>query len=283
MLIRRALAVTLLCCANLAADEPAPRETNAPRYPDRAAGAAAPRQFLPSDHALPLDSTSTKQEDNRYRQESGAAHAATLEALHDPVTPFAEAAAPNTTSPSPPGPLPITRPTQRKASGDEASNRAGPAARTATGRFSLVPVFGSLGVVLGLFFLLMWILRRGTPKGSHSLPAEVVEVLGRTPLSSRQHAHLVRCGNKLLLVSLSAAGAETLTEVTDPIEVDRLAGLCRQSQPHSATATFRHIFQQFGRDRTARGFLNSAERGRVESLADADEESVNEPTEEFHA
>ena len=115
------------------------------------------------------------------------------------------------------------------------------------------------------------------------MPTEVVEVLGRTPLGSRQHAHLVRCGNKLLLVSLSAAGAETLTEVTDPIEVDRLAGLCRQSQPHSATATFRHIFQQFGRDRTARGFLSTAERESVASLADARDESLDGPAEEFHA
>jgi hypothetical protein len=46
------------------------------------------------------------------------------------------------------------------------------------------------------------------------------------------------------LVSLSAAGAETLTEVTDPIEVDRLAGLAG-NRNRTATATFRHIFQQF--------------------------------------
>jgi flagellar biogenesis protein FliO len=121
------------------------------------------------------------------------------------------------------------------------------------------------------------------PKGSQSLPNEVVEVLGRTALGSRQHAHLVRCGNKLLLVSLTATGAETLTEITDPVEVDRLSGLCRQSQPHSATATFRNIFQQFGRDRTARGFLSSPERESAASLADALDETLDGSTEEFHA
>jgi hypothetical protein len=57
---------------------------------------------------------------------------------------------------------------------------------------------------------------------------------------------LIRCGHKLLLVCISAAGAETLTEITDPQEVDRLAGLCRQAHPHSATASFQQVFQQFG-------------------------------------
>ena len=54
---------------------------------------------------------------------------------------------------------------------------------------------------------------------------------GRAPLAGRQHVHLLRCGSKLLLVSVTPGGAETLTEVTDPAEVDRLAGLCRQAHP----------------------------------------------------
>jgi hypothetical protein len=58
--------------------------------------------------------------------------------------------------------------------------------------------------------------------------------------------HLLRCGNKLLLVSVTPAGAETLTEVTDPLEVDRLAGLCRQAHAQSATVAFRQVFQQLG-------------------------------------
>lgn len=113
---------------------------------------------------------------------------------------------------------------------------------------SLSALAGSLAIVLGLFFLIAWLLRRGMPKGSSMLPSEVVEVLGRAPLAGRQQMHLVRCGNKLLLVSVSGGGAETLTEITEPEEVDRLAGLCRAAHPHSATASFRHVLQQFGRE-----------------------------------
>lgn len=111
----------------------------------------------------------------------------------------------------------------------------------------------SLAVVLGLFFAVAWAMRRGMPAGPALLPREAVEVLGRTPLAGRQHAHLVRCGNKVLLVYLNQGAAETLTEITDPVEVDRLVGLCRQSHPQGATASFRQILQQIGREKPTAG------------------------------
>ena len=111
---------------------------------------------------------------------------------------------------------------------------------------SLGPMASGLAIVLGLFLAAAWVLRRAAPKSATLLPGEVVEVLGRAPLAGRQQMHLLRCGNKLLLVSVTPTGAETLTEVTDPVEVDRLSGLCRQAHPQSATATFRQVFQQRG-------------------------------------
>lgn len=114
-----------------------------------------------------------------------------------------------------------------------------------TGISAMVTMGSSLAVVLGLFFLVAWGFRKAAPRGSIVLPGEVFEVLGRAPLGARQQVQLLRCGSKLLLVSITPAGAETLTEVTEPVEVDRLAGLCRQSHPQSATAAFRQVFQQF--------------------------------------
>jgi flagellar biogenesis protein FliO len=126
--------------------------------------------------------------------------------------------------------------------------RSGPAGKTPGTRSgslgSLVPVAGSLALVVGLFLLVAWGMRRAAPASLVALPGEVFEVLGRAPLAGRQQVHLLRCGNKLILVSTTDAGAETLAEITDPPEVDRLAGLCRQAQPGSATATFRHVLQQ---------------------------------------
>jgi flagellar biogenesis protein FliO len=114
---------------------------------------------------------------------------------------------------------------------------------------SLSTGLAALAVVLGVFLAGAWTLRRAVPSAANRLPADVVEVLGRTPLAARQFVHLIRCGNKLLLVHLAPGSAETLAEITDPAEVDRIAGLCQQSHPQSTTANFRQIFQQFAREK----------------------------------
>ncbi len=110
---------------------------------------------------------------------------------------------------------------------------------------SIPTVAGSLAAVVGLFMIVAWIMRRGMPKGSGILPREVVEVLGRAPLAGRQQLQLLRLGNKLLLVSMSATSVEPLAEITDPLEVDRLTGLCYQTHPQGSTASFRQVFQSF--------------------------------------
>ncbi len=113
-----------------------------------------------------------------------------------------------------------------------------------SGPMSLLTIGSSLAVVLGLFFLVAWGIKRAMPGRSGLLPSEVVEVLGWASLGARQQVHLVRCGSKLLLVSATPGGMETLTEIAEPDEVQRLAALCRQTQPGSTTAAFRQVFQQ---------------------------------------
>ncbi len=137
----------------------------------------------------------------------------------------------------------------------------------APGLASPLAIAGSLGLVLGLFLVVAWIVRRTVPGEAAALPSEVVEVLGRAALAGKAQVHLVRCGGKLLLVSLSPAGAETLTEITDADEVTRLAGLCHQTRPGSTTAAFRQVLQQFTGQPTVdevshSGEVRSAGRGR---------------------
>jgi flagellar biogenesis protein FliO len=109
---------------------------------------------------------------------------------------------------------------------------------------SLMTIVGSLSVVVGLFLVTIWCLRRNMPKSTRLLPAEVVEVLGRAPLAGRQQMHLIRFGHKLVLAAVSPAGVDTISEVTDPAEVDRLAGYCEQTRSASATAAFRGILDR---------------------------------------
>jgi len=156
---------------------------------------------------------------------------------------------------SPPRKFPPVRLSKPGQSGNSNSKAPG-------GLPSVVTAGGSLAMVLGVFFLTAWAMRRARPAGMSMLPGEVFEVLGRAPMANRQQVHLLRCGSKLLLVCVTPTGTETLTEIVDPIEVDRLAGLCRQTHSGSTTEAFRQVLGQFAPQQPDSGSLTRLFGGR---------------------
>ena len=117
---------------------------------------------------------------------------------------------------------------------------------------ALGTVAGSLGVVLGLFFVIAWSLQRVGPKPGTRLPKEAMELLGQAPLVGRQQMQLVRVGNRLLVLAISAGSAETLAEISEPSEVEHLLALCRKGAIGSASATFRQALEEMAVDRDDR-------------------------------
>jgi flagellar biogenesis protein FliO len=117
----------------------------------------------------------------------------------------------------------------------------------------LVTGAASLGIVLGLFLLVVLVTKRGASNGATLLPRDVVEVLGRAPFVGRQQVHLVRCANKLLLVCATPGAAQTLTEITDPAEVERLVELCQG--PPRAAGPLKQLLGQFGRGASERAYF----------------------------
>jgi flagellar biogenesis protein FliO len=109
-----------------------------------------------------------------------------------------------------------------------------------------VPVAGSLALVLTLFFALMAVLRRGMPAQGGKLPAAVLEVLGQATLGGKQQLHLLRCGDKLLLCCTTATGMQTLTEICEPAEVERLSALCRGGEKSRTRVTPKKLTSEFG-------------------------------------
>lgn len=162
----------------------------------------------------------------------------------------------------PPGALPLA-PRRERSERELLEPRVAP-----SNSKTLTTVVGSLAVVLGLFFVVAWCMRRTLPASMTRLPAEVVEMLGRAPLAGKQNLHLLRVGSKLVLVVVTPFGAETLTEVTHPDEVERLLALCKQNSGHGPTAEFRAVLRQFEREPAAPGFLGETHRSDVE-LANA--------------
>ena len=109
----------------------------------------------------------------------------------------------------------------------------------------LLSVGSSLMIVIGIFLGCTWLYRKslGVTK-SGGLPKNVVQVLGRTPMATRQQLVLLRFGSKLVLVSTVHGETRTISEITDPMEVDRLSGLCESHQPGSISSSFREILAQ---------------------------------------
>jgi flagellar biogenesis protein FliO len=151
---------------------------------------------------------------------------------------------------------------QQGGAKDETSASTGAARRLAEYGVpvqSLYTILCALAIVIGAFLLFAWALKRGAKMAARrgQLPTEVVSVLGRVPLAAKQFAELLRVGNKLVLISLTPTGAETITEVTDPAEVDRLVGLCQQNNPFSTTQAFEQVFQQMSAEAAPVGFLGN--------------------------
>jgi flagellar biogenesis protein FliO len=153
-------------------------------------------------------------------------------ARHNPIAPTATQRS---------GLLPLAPSSQPRSDATDGKNGR---ARAPSVPSSAVSVFASLGVVLGLFFVMAWIVRRGAPQTSKFVPNEVVELLGRAPLAHRQHAQLLKVGNKMVLVAVTPTGADTITEITDAAEVERLVSLCRATPSQPAIDPLRRFFQQ---------------------------------------
>ncbi len=125
----------------------------------------------------------------------------------------------------------------------------GEATPKATGTLQMIVSVGSsLLLVVGLFLGVAWCYRKTVNSTIGSgLSKQVVHVLGRSSISPRQQMVLIRFGSKLLLVSVIQGEARTLSEITDPLEVDQLVGLCESGQAGSISNSFRSVLLQEGK------------------------------------
>lgn len=103
----------------------------------------------------------------------------------------------------------------------------------------------ALFTVLGLIVGGAKLFKKHIPGATRYLPPEAVQVLGKRPLDYKQHVYLLRCGSKILIIGASAQGLVTLGEITEPVEVDYLAGLCQGGDDKGAGQTFAQLFRQF--------------------------------------
>ena len=137
--------------------------------------------------------------------------------------------------------LPIQQPSQNRPtdSSDPADRTPGSATQAMT------TILSALAIVLGAFFLVVWLTRSVNRRRWSPLPSEAVQLLGRTPLAGRQWMQLIRVGNKLVMVSVNGNQVDTITEITDPEEVEQLVSLCHKNQSNQFRQTFQQVLNQY--------------------------------------
>lgn len=120
-------------------------------------------------------------------------------------------------TPRVPPPVPLSRqpsavPTSSAAAGRDASS------------------WQVVGIVAAAFAAVVAVRLLGRRRDA-ALPADVFEVLGSGSLGGQHSVRVVRFGPKTLLVSLSATGCHTLSELDDPQATDCIAAACRGVHP----------------------------------------------------
>jgi len=97
-------------------------------------------------------------------------------------------------------------------------------------------------LVLGLIGLIAYVIRRCTPVRRMLTGAGVVDVVARTPISTKQSLVLVRMGQRLVLVGVCPDRLSALAEVDDPDEVAAVLGQAAGRQAGSIRQQFAEAF-----------------------------------------
>ncbi|NOX56313.1 MAG: FliO/MopB family protein [Planctomycetes bacterium] len=135
-----------------------------------------------------------------------------------------------------------------EAFGSSTSGREETGSRQAsrTGVSSPWKTVTALAFVIGLILLVAKLLKKHGPTSVAGLPDEAIELLGKRAIDRQQAIHLVRCGSRILVLGVSPGEVRTLAEITDPIEVDFLSGICRhKGQQTTVLQTFRTLFEKY--------------------------------------
>ena len=127
------------------------------------------------------------------------------------------------------------------------------------GGSGVVQAIASTGAVIVLIFGARWVIVRTSrsPLGAASVraqlgaggraPSGLLFVLGRYPVSRGSSLVLIQLDRRVLLLSQSGAGFQTLSEIGDPEEVASIIAKARDEEGESISAKFSSLLKTFDR------------------------------------
>ena len=112
---------------------------------------------------------------------------------------------------------------------------------------SATRMVGALAVVLGAFMVLLWITKKIQGPSKTLMSTQTLELLGQKQINKIHRLHLIRLGQRILLISASDSRVTCLSEINDPQEVAQLLETNSQAGESSELpqSTFKRIFAQY--------------------------------------
>jgi flagellar biogenesis protein FliO len=155
------------------------------------------------------------------------------------------------------------------ATGGPAAAAPAPAATPGVSTWDFVRMILILACVIGVIYLLLWVLRRGA--GRRVQENDLIRVLGSRGLSGNRSLHVVEVGSSVYLVGSSDGGVGLIAEITEKESLDSVRLKAAEQAP-SGRRTFSQalseIFRPAKRPFTVGdgiGFLKG-QRDRVKKL-----------------
>ena len=131
----------------------------------------------------------------------------------------------------------------------------------------MVRLAGSLGAVLVVIVAAVWAWKRFAPRSAGMFSSEHLKVVARTCVGPKQFIYLVKAPGSLLILGATQERISLLTEVKDPLEVERTLGAVEASSTGSVSRAFKSFLSgeaDSGREETRP--LRRPRRGRARRL-----------------
>lgn len=145
---------------------------------------------------------------------------------------------------------------------------------------SVLPVFGSLALVLGCFFFFAMLMRKMNPQAAKGLPKEAFEVIGKTQLNQKMQLHLIRIGSRLVMVAVTQDGVQPITEITEPNEVVQILGILKKNDGKGSSAAFNKILDEYANEPVSGGYFGAEQQARTQKQPKRSRRVVEDEPEE---
>lgn len=127
----------------------------------------------------------------------------------------------------------------------------------------ILNTFIALGIVVGLIYLLRWVYSKMTGRKPVRADVGVLEVLSRVSVSPKNHVLLIKIANTVVVVGEGTQGLNTLTQITDDIQVAAILAKVKASEKGSISKNFQKMLGRFedGYEPETSSGAESAEQG----------------------